>query len=342
MAASNWGIVGHEWAVDGLRASLASDRLGHAYLISGPSAIGKRLLATRLAQAANCETGGPDPCMVCRTCRRIERGNYADVRLANMATQGAGLKPDDAARQRDLKIDTVREWLSDVTLKPYEGQRRFFILDDAERLTEAAANAMLKTLEEPPPYATLILLAHTAGDLLPTIVSRCRNLKLRPIPRQQIAAALSERLGIAPADAALLAAWSNGRYGWAATMAANPDEIEQQQGQLDAIIALGDQSRAEQLKWAEDRAKEHRGGEQAAMFATLDLWQSWWRDVMLLRAGTDDGIVFIDRRGELERAARQRSVGEIHATIVRIGAAARQIRENVSPQLAIENVLLHM
>jgi DNA polymerase III subunit delta' len=338
---NNWNIVGHEWAVDFLRRSLAGERAAHAYLLSGPQSVGKALLALRLAQALNCETAGQEPCLACRSCRRIERGNHPDVRVAGMASQGAGLKPEEAARQKDLKIDTVREWLRDVTLKPYEGRRRVFILHDAERLSEAASNAMLKTLEEPPPYATLVLVANTAGDLLPTIVSRCQPLKLRPVPRQQVAQALRERHNLAAGDAELLAAWSGGRIGWALRMVETPDELEARQSQLDELAALAGQGRAATFRWAEERAKEYRGGEQAVVFGALELWQSWWRDVLLTAAGCPEAVVHIDRRDDLERAATHYSLAEVHAFVRRIGETARQLRENVNPQLALENVLLH-
>ncbi|HWQ13385.1 MAG TPA: DNA polymerase III subunit delta' [Roseiflexaceae bacterium] len=341
-AAANWGIVGHEWAVDFLRRSIAGGRAAHAYLLSGPQGVGKSLLAQRLAQALNCEAGDAGPCLACRACRRIERGNHPDVRSAGMETQGAGLKPEEAARQKELKIDTVREWLRDVSLRPYEGRRRVFILHDAERLSEAASNAMLKTLEEPPPYATLVLVAHTAGDLLPTVVSRCQPLKLRPVPRPQVAAALRERRDLAPGDAELIAAWSGGRVGWALRVVDAPEELEARQSQLDTLAALAALSRADAFRWAEERAKEYRGGEQAAVFAALELWQSWWRDVLLTAAGCPEAVTHVDRREELQRAAARYTLADIHALLVRIGLATRQLRENVNPQLALENVLLHL
>ena len=107
----NWNMIGHTWAVDFLRRSIAGGHVAHAYLLSGPAGVGKALLALRLAQALNCATGGPDPCLICRACKRIERGNYPDVRVAGMASQGAGLKPDEAQRQKDLKIDTSKRKL---------------------------------------------------------------------------------------------------------------------------------------------------------------------------------------------------------------------------------------
>ncbi|HMO58218.1 MAG TPA: DNA polymerase III subunit delta', partial [Roseiflexaceae bacterium] len=131
---SNWGMIGHSWAVDFLRRSVAAGRPGHAYLFSGPAEIGKALLAQRLAQLLNCDQQQPDPCLQCRACGRIARGNHPDVRVSGLQQQGATLKPEEAARQRDLKIDTIREWQRDITLRPYEGHRRVLILHDAEKL----------------------------------------------------------------------------------------------------------------------------------------------------------------------------------------------------------------
>jgi DNA polymerase-3 subunit delta' len=339
---ANWGIIGHTWAVDALRRSLAGGRSAHAYLLTGPAGVGKALLALRLAQALNCEHGGLDPCLECRACKRIARGNHPDVRIAGMATQTAALKPEEAARQKDLKIDTVREWQSDINLRPYEGRRRVFILHDAEKLTEAAANAMLKTLEEPPPYATIALVANTSGALLPTIVSRCQPLKLRPAPRAAVAAALRERYSLPAGDADLLAAWSGGRAGWALRMVEAPEELEARQEQLAALVALHGQPRGAGFRWAEERAKEFRGGEQAAVYAALELWQSWWRDALLIAGGCATALVHIDRREELERAAARYPLADIHAFLARLDMAARQLRENVNPQLALENVALHL
>ncbi len=333
-------MIGHEWAVEQLRGALAAGSDAHAYLFSGPAGIGKALLALRLAQALNCETSPVEPCLACRSCRRIERGNHPDIRISGMAAQAAGLKADEAARQKELKIATIREWLRDIALRPYEGRRRVLILHDAERLSEEAANAMLKTLEEPPPFATLILVANSV-DLLPTIVSRCRVLRLRPLPRRQVAVALEAR-GVTSEDAALLAAWSGGRIGWALSMLETPDEIGRRDEQLAALLALHEGGRPAGLRWAEQRAKEYRSGEQATVFAWLELWQSWWRDVLLTYTGCTEGVVNIDRREALERAAARHQLAELYAFTARIGQAAQQLRENGNPQLVLENLVLHL
>ncbi|MGQ9547189.1 MAG: DNA polymerase III subunit delta' [Roseiflexus sp.] len=338
----NWGIIGHEWAVEFLRCSIAGKRVAHAYLIGGPEGIGKALLALRLAQALNCDQGETDPCLHCRSCRRIERGNHPDVRMAGMATQAIGSKVEETARQKELKIDTVREWQRDIMLKPYEGRRRVFVLHDAEKLSEAASNALLKTLEEPPPYATLILVAHTSGMLLPTVVSRCQVLRLRPLPRAQVAAALRQQRNLAADDAELLAAWSGGRIGWAFRMVESPDDLAAWQERLDELLTLVEQPLAARLRWAEEIAKSYRAGDQASVFEILELWQSWWRDVLLTAAGCPQAVVHIDRRADLEMAAARYALPDLHAFVAGISLAAQRLRDNVNPQLALEGILLSM
>lgn len=335
-----WDIIGHEWAVEQLRHSISSGGDAHAYLFAGPAAIGKALLALRFAQALNCEMHFGDPCLNCRNCKRIARDNHPDVRIAGMATQAIGLKPEEAARQKDLKIATVREWQRDLSLRPYEARRRMLILHDAERLNEESSNAMLKTLEEPPDYVTLILVANSS-DLLPTIVSRCRVLRLRLLPRRQISATLIAR-GVAPADADLIAAWSGGRIGWALRMQEQPHELERRRELIEELSGLSGGNRAALLRWAEQQAKAYRSGEQVDVFAVLELWQGWWRDMLLVAAGSPAGITNIDRRDLLERAAAAYSLPQIYAFTARIGAAAQQLRENGNPQLVLENVLLHL
>jgi DNA polymerase III subunit delta' len=337
---SSWNIVGHEWAVDYLRRSVARGDVAHAYLLSGPAGIGKATLALRLAQALLCERNDGDPCLVCRSCKRIASGNHPDVRAISLATQAARQKPDEA-KSRELRIDTIREWQRDIDLRPFEAARRVFILDDADKLNEQAANAMLKTLEEPPPYAVLILIAQGAGDLLPTIVSRCRVLRMRPVARAEIASALEEHYRFATSDAGLLAAWSGGRTGWAFTAAEDPVVVEAQQAELDAFAGLRSAGRVARLKWAEERAKEYRA-DQFAVLRSLQLWQSWWRDVLLVGNGCSDAITYRDRVEELSAVASNVPLAAVYDFLRHLDRIREQLADNVNPQLALENLVLHL
>ena len=336
---TNWGIIGHTAAVDYLRRSLDQGRGAHAYLLAGPARIGKALLALRLAQRLVCETGGADPCLHCRACKRVAHGNHPDVRSISLAIQHAAAKPD-AAPSKELKIDTIREWQRDIDLRPFEASRRVFILDDAQALTEAASNALLKTLEEPPPYAVLIVIAHGSGDLLPTIVSRCRVVRLGPLPRATVAQALRDR-NIAAEDADLVAAWSHGRIGWALEAVANPDVLDQQQQRLETLIELQSASRVDRMRWAEERAKEYRG-DAAQALDWIRLWQSWWRDVLLLQSGNGGLVTHLDRKIEAQQVAQATAIPQVQQFLQTLDQASVQLADNVNPQLVFEHMVLHV
>jgi DNA polymerase-3 subunit delta' len=201
---------------------------------------------------------------------------------------------------------------------------------------------MLKTLEEPPPYAVLILVAHGAGDLLATIVSRCRVLRLRPLPRVTVATTLQENYGLAADDAALVAAWSGGRIGWAISAVEDPELLEQQQQRLDVLVQLGSTSPLERMRWAEDRAKEYRGGEHGTAIEWLRLWQSWWRDVLLVRSGNSQVITHLDRKADLEALAQRLPTEQVQRFLQQLDTVREQLADNVNPQLAFENVALHV
>jgi DNA polymerase-3 subunit delta' len=167
-------------------------------------------------------------------------------------------------------------------------------------------------------------------------------LRLRPLSREVSARALEQRYNVAPGDAELVAAWSGGRIGWAIQAVENPDLLEQQQQRLDVLVQLGAASRGERMRWAEERAKEYRGGEHELALEWLRLWQSWWRDVLLLRSGNPAAITHLDRQPELEQLARATPLEEAQRFLLRLDAVRSQLADNVNPQLAFENVTLHV
>jgi len=200
----SWGSVrGHDRVVATLRLAVEQGRLPHAFLFAGPEGIGKRTFALRLAQALLCRRNPEsqlDPCSACPACLQVEAGSHPDV--LNLA------RPED---RQELPIRVIRDLCLDLGLKPMAGTRRVAIVDDADDLSDEAANAFLKTLEEPPPGSVLILIGTSAEVPLETIVSRCRVVRFDPLPEAELAAVLLEKGAAAnPDEAARLAAFGEG------------------------------------------------------------------------------------------------------------------------------------
>jgi DNA polymerase-3 subunit delta' len=320
----DWGVVGHSWAVRLLRRAVERDELSHAYLLTGAPGVGKMTLARALAAAVLC-TGQPRPCGACRSCRLVASGNHPDLHLVAPASRAGW-----------LQIDQVRELRRQLALTPHSAQRRVAILEQFERAAPAAANAFLKTLEEPPDYVLLILLAPDTDSLLPTIVSRCQVIPLRPLAAGEIERALVARWGVEAERARLLARLCGGRIGWAVQAAAEPAVLERRQKRLDELMALERAALVERFAYAEAMSVDIESASE-----TLELWALWWRDVMLLASGVEDSLANVDRRELLEEQAfwlgAQKAAELVHAT----RAAVDNLRRNVNPRLALETLLAY-
>jgi DNA polymerase-3 subunit delta' len=317
-----WPVVGHRWAVELLRHTLAAGRAPHALLITGPPSIGKGTLARSLAQALLC-TAEQKPCGTCRACRRVESGNHPDMRW---------VEPE----REYLKIDQVRELTRQLALAPVEGHWQIAILDRFETATAGAANALLKTLEEPPPNVVMVLLAQEAEALLPTITSRCQILALRILPRTTIEKALVERWDVPPDQARLLSHISSGRLGWAVTAATTPRVLEQRAQRIDDLVRLLQGQRTDRFMYAEELARQPVG----AILEHLELWSSWWRDILLLKTSSPVPPTNLDRHAELARMASRIDVTVIHSTLVALHNAIRQLALNTNPRLVLEILFL--
>jgi DNA polymerase-3 subunit delta' len=319
-----WQTVGHDWAVALLRQSLAANRTSHAYLFAGPPQIGKTRLALSLAKALNCAHSNP-PCGQCSSCARIERGVHPDVGLISDEAEGA-----------TIKIDQVRALRREAVLAPYEGLHRVSILCGADRATTEAANSLLKLLEEPPSHVVLILTAVHA-DLLPqTIVSRCQRLDLRPATLDVVEGALRER-GVAPEEAHLLARLSGGRIGWALRACNDEAILRQREQSLDQWIQLLSADRVERLDYAWKSSRDPHGLRQQ-----LELWTSWWRDLLLLSCLDETHLTNWDRLAELRSVEAMSDVSLAWATLQALEKTALQLKANVNARLALEGLLLSL
>jgi len=322
-AVPHWPIAGHEWAVEHLDRAIRHGRVRHAYLFTGPDQIGKTTLARAFAMALNC-TGAHPPCGQCRACTLIAKDAHPDVTLVEAASMGSA-----------LKIEQVRDLQALLALRPYEARYRVAILRRFHEANPAAANALLKTLEEPSPDVVLILTADSVDRLLPTIVSRCQLLSLRPLPVHTVRETLEQSWSAPPDLAQTLAQLSGGRIGWAIRAVENRAELEQRDQALDLLRQALRGSRRERFALVEQLT-----GEKPVLLTLLEVWLGFWRDVLLIAHGSHTPISNPDHADELARLARlagpegaERALSATRRTIDYLG-------KNVNARLALEVLML--
>jgi DNA polymerase III subunit delta' len=339
-------LIGHEDALAWLRRALQTDRLAHAYLITGPRSVGKRTFALEIAQALNCQA--PDvaerPDHTCQHCRLIQRGVHPDVRVVRRAPERRmiSMRPSAAGGPAREYSDNVFFIQSDAQLKPVMGRAKVYVIVNAEELAEDAGNRLLKTIEEPPPFVVFLLTAVERGGVLPTIASRCQEIRLRPAPRATLAAALVAS-GTAPERAEQLAALAGGRQGWAVSAARESTLFEQQQTYARQLVdALGG-SRLERLLRARALA-ERWATRPEVVRETLRVWMSWWRDVMLVQLGLLDRVVHLEagERAALTHAAELIDRPTARQAAARIQQTLADLDTNVNARLALDLLLLRL
>ncbi len=283
-------LLGQPRLLERLGERLVRGEASHAYLISGPRSIGKHTLALRIAQTLICQAhAAPGGCGTCLECRKIERGTHPDVRLIE--------RPADKER---ISIDQIRDMERDVALKPLEGEWRVVIVDDAAELSSDARHSVLKTLEEPPAHAVLLIVTRTPQGIEETIVSRCQPLAMRPVTAERIHAMIRERAGD-DGLAALVAPLAQGRPGLAITLAADESARARRLEMLDELFGLIGSRLIERFGWA-NRAAQHAAKDRSALDERLTLWLELLRDATV--AGTRVTPLHPDRAESSARLAR--------------------------------------
>ncbi|MEW5871988.1 MAG: DNA polymerase III subunit delta' [Chloroflexota bacterium] len=324
----NWEMCGHEWAVNLLAEHVARGRMRHAYLFTGPQGVGRRTLALRLAQALNClEPPAPGaPCLSCRTCKQIDRMEHADLAVVQAEQIGG-----------TLRVDQVRELQRSLALAPYQARYRVAILLRFEEANASAMNALLKTLEEPASQVVLILTAESAENLLPTIVSRCEVLRLRPLPLGQVEQDLQTRWGMPEEQARLLAHLSGGRPGYAFRLYQEPERLALQSSWLDDLSQLLSAKRVDRFAYAEKMAKD-----KDTCRAMLSVWLAFWRDVLLKSSGAAAPVANLDRQEQIEHLAEQFGMQVAYHVVTVLDRALALLDCNVNLRLAAETLLLDL
>jgi len=316
-------IVGHERQLASLRLALETGRLHHAYLLTGPEGVGKKTVALALAKAVQCGESKHDFCGRCANCVKIDNRNHPDVRVVSLLP-----------KKNEISIEQVRVLEKELNYRPFSGGKKVAIIDPAPLMNPAAQNALLKTLEEPPAGSLLILIAASAGGLLPTLRSRCLSLSFAPLPARVVADYLISRQAMAAEEAALVAAASLGSLG----RARSSDLAELAEKRIAWVAAIG--NLAPGGYGARAALAEGLGKEREDAFEFLEWLRSWCRDLLILHAtGSERDICNLDAAETIRRQSQNARVEGLLALWASMAVTEGRIRRNVNRRLALEDLL---
>lgn len=318
-------IVGHTDIIQYIKNAINQDKVSHAYIFNGERGSGKKLLAYLFAQTLQCEKGGDDPCYECHSCRQSVSGNQPDIITVKHE------KPNS------ISVDDIRTQVNeDIQVKPYSSKYKIYIIPEADLMTVQAQNALLKTIEEPPAYAVIILLTENAQKLLPTICSRCVMLKFRNIKDQLVKKYLMEELQIPDYKADVCTAFAQGNIG-KAVMLANSEYFNEIREEAVRLLREIDTMSVSDMAAAVKRCQEFK----LDITDYLDVLTIWYRDVLIYKATKNiDRVVFADQMKYIKERAQKSSYEGIEIILDAIEKAKARLRANVNFDLVMELLLL--
>jgi DNA polymerase-3 subunit delta' len=338
MSKHGWRYCGNRQSVEKLRLAASRRTPRHAFLIAGVPSLGKRTLALRFAQALLCEHPvGGDPCFECGSCRKVLRDVHPDILLISLERQLAA-SGERGGKGTTLTIETARSITAQAPLRPMSGDWRFVIVEDAELLMPDAQEALLKTIEEPPSFMVLFLIADDLEAMLPTIRSRCELLELGATPLPEIETFLLER-GVESEIAEAAAGFSNGAPGWAIRASEDQMLIEETASIVEQAAAWIESSDFERIATAfalSDTIVKQR----AETVSIIEAAASLWRDSMLVRSGNSDRITFRAHSELTDRLAGSHDISELLGALSAVWTCLEDLRINVRPRLALESMVL--
>lgn len=318
-------IVGHEQIKEHMQAAIRDKKPFHAYLFQGEEGVGKEALARTFAAGLQCQSESADkPCKECVSCRQMESGNQPDVIWVTR-------------EKASLGVDEIREQLCNtMDIKPFSSPYKIYLVPEAEKMTEAAQNALLKTIEEPPEYGVVILMTSNISALLPTIQSRCLTMEFRPLSTAVVESYVKEHCQVPDYQARASAAFAQGNLGKAMRYAKSEDFIERK----DHIISL--LRHVEQMDLSEMLAViKDLGTRKDEVRDYIDLMVLWYRDVLLFKATKDiNQLLFQDEASYISREASHRSYEKIEEILQAFEKAKVRLRANVNFDITMELMLL--
>lgn len=328
MKADHWrDIVGQGQLTENLQNALKHNKISHAYMLQGEKFSGKKMTADIFARALQCESSEDKPCNRCRSCRQAMNDNHPDIIYVQHD------KPNV------ISVDNIRQQINgDINIKPYSGAYKVYIVDEAEKMNVQAQNALLKTLEEPPAYAVIMLLVTRGESMLPTILSRCVTLNIKPVSDDAIKDYLMKKIQVPDYRAGVCASFARGNIGRAVQLVSNEGFDKMKSEVLDTMKKIDElevNQMAEKIR--------HITEEKFDVGDYLDLCFIWYRDVLLYKACEDKkNIIFKEEIRDISKAASRYSFEGIERIIHSIDRARSRIGANVNFDLTMELMLLDM
>lgn len=317
-------IVGHEQIKEHLEAAIHDKKPFHAYIFQGDVGVGKEAMARTFAAGLQCQSEQEKPCKKCVSCRQMESGNQPDVFWVTRE------KPS-------LGVEEIREQLCNtMDIKPFSSSYKIYIVPEAEKMTEAAQNALLKTIEEPPAYGVVILLTSNISELLPTIQSRCLTLEFRPLSTATVEAFLREQCQVPDYLAKASAAFAQGNLGKAMRYAQSEDFIERKDQILSLLRNVDRMDLSEMLAVIKELGTRK---EEARDY--IDLMVLWYRDVLIFKATKNvNQLLFQEEASHISRESSERSYEKLEEILQSFEKAKIRLRANVSFDVTMELMLL--
>ena len=318
-------IIGQEQIREHLQKAVSTGKVSHAYIISGEKSSGKEFIARVFAMALQCEKEGAEPCHECRSCKQALSNNHPDIIHVTHE------KPNT------ISVDDIRAQVNnDVAIKPYSSAYKVYIINEAEKMTTQAQNAILKTLEEPPAYAVILLLVTNVNSLLPTILSRCVTLNMRPVANDLVKKYLMEQLQIPDYKAEVCVAFARGNIGKAKALASSEDFENVKAEALSLLKYIRDMELNEIIA-AIKKITEYK----LEINDYLDICAIWYRDVLLFKATNDvNHLVFREEIQTLRKVAQYSSYEGIEKIIEALDKAKKRLNANVNFELTMELLMM--
>lgn len=318
-------VVGHKDLIEYIQTAVQMDKVCHAYILNGERGSGKKMLANLFARTLECENSSQEPCNECRSCRQAESGNHPDIKVITHE------KPNS------ISVDDIRDQVNnDIMIKPYSSPYKIYIIPEADKMTEQAQNALLKSMEEPPAYVVIFLLTDNVDALLPTIQSRSVMLRLRNVKDKLVKAYLVQQMQIPDYQAEVCAAFAQGNMG-KAIMLATSDHFNEIKEEAIQLLKYINDMELDEIVSAIKRINMYK----LEITDYLDIIMIWYRDILIYKATKNvSRVVFKDQIEFIKERAKKSSYEGIELILTSLDQAKTRLRSNVNFELVMQLLLM--